>query len=175
MSTWSAPYASVCPDGVKAYYASENGTVARMTAVVGAIPANQGVVLVGDAAGEKTPLPVAGEQVATITDNLLGNTAGEAAAIAQGCFVLSQKNNVTAFYKLSNYDSELPANRAYLRASTDGGGSRQLVFGFDDATGIPTLQDAAQQNQPTYDLSGRAVSAKRQGLYIRGGKKFIVK
>ncbi|MDD7304015.1 MAG: hypothetical protein PUG76_05720 [Prevotellaceae bacterium] len=176
MSTWSAPYASVCPEGVTAYYASENGTVARMTAVEGAIPANQGVVLVGAAAGEKTPLPVvAGDQVGTITGNLLGNTAGQAAAIAQGCFVLSQKNNVTAFYKLSNYDSELPANRAYLRASTAGGGSRQLVFGFDDATGIPTLQDAAQQNQPTYDLSGRAVSAKRQGLYIRGGKKFIVK
>lgn len=175
MSTWSAPYASVCPEGVTAYYASENGTVARMTAVVDAIPANQGVVLVGAAAGEKTPLPVAGERVGTITGNLLGNTAGQAAAIDPGCFVLSQKNNVTAFYMLSNYDNQLPANRAYLRASTAGGGSRQLVFGFDDATGIPTLQDAAQQNQPTYDLSGRAVSAKRQGLYIRGGKKFIVK
>lgn len=175
MSTWSAPYASVCPEGVKAYYASENGTVARMTAVEGAIPANQGVVLVGAEAGEKTPLPVAGEQVATITDNLLGNTAGQAATIADGSFVLSQKNSVTAFYKLSDYSKQLPANRAYLTASAAAGGSRQLVFGFDDATGIPTLQDAAQQNQPTYDLSGRAVSAKRQGLYIRGGKKFIVK
>lgn len=175
MSTWSAPYASVCPDGVKAYYASENGTVARMTAVEGAIPANQGVVLVGAEAGEKTPLPVAGEQVGEITSNLLGNTAGQAATIADGSFVLSQKNSVTAFYKLSDYTKQLPANRAYLTASAAGGGSRQLVFGFDDATGIPTLQDAAQQNQPTYDLSGRAVSAKRQGLYIRGGKKFIVK
>lgn len=175
MSTWSAPYASVCPEGVKAYYVSENGTVARMTAVEGAIPANQGVVLVGAEAGEKTPLPVAGEQVGTITDNLLGNTAGQAATIEEGCFVLSQKNSVTAFYKLSDYANQLPANRAYLTASAAGGGSRQLVFGFDDATGIPTLQDAAQQNQPTYDLSGRAVSAKRQGLYIRGGKKFVVK
>lgn len=175
MATWSAPYATVVPEDATAYYVSSNGTVAKLTAVEGAIPANQGVILVGEA-GAMNMKPAAGEDIATLEGNFLGSTAGEARPIEVGSFVLSQQNGKTAFYKPSSYANALAANRAYLMPSTNGGGSREIVFGFgDNTTAIQNLLDATQQNQPTYDLSGRTVDAKRQGLYIRGGKKFIVR
>lgn len=43
-------------------------------------------------------------------------------------------------------------------------------------TGISTIeQDASSSAAPYYDLQGRPVSHPRRGLYIRNGKKFIIK
>ena len=43
-------------------------------------------------------------------------------------------------------------------------------------TGISTVEDAtANAGQAVYDLSGRRVSKPSRGLYIRNGKKFIIR
>jgi hypothetical protein len=44
------------------------------------------------------------------------------------------------------------------------------------ATAIWRVQEAEADHAPWYDLQGRRVSAPtRPGIYIRNGKKFIVK
>ena len=43
-------------------------------------------------------------------------------------------------------------------------------------TGIEAVSPAAQQDGPIYDLSGRRVShMSKGGIYIRNGKKILVK
>ena len=69
--------------------------------------------------------------------------------------------------------------RAYLMTSTPLQSARMnVVFDGDDVTGIqqvtPTIEPMGQQ--PIYSLSGQRVETPlKKGIYIRGGKKFIVK
>lgn len=49
----------------------------------------------------------------------------------------------------------------------------RLMFSFDDATGISSVKMAA--DNVFFDLSGRQVSEPRKGVYIKNGKKVIVK
>ena len=48
----------------------------------------------------------------------------------------------------------------------------------DEATGIETVDQNAERNVPVYDLSGRRYNSSDnlpKGIYIRGGKKFLVR
>ncbi len=51
LATFSAPFATVVPEGVTAYTATAYEGGVSLTAIEGAIPANTGVVLVGEPAG----------------------------------------------------------------------------------------------------------------------------
>ncbi len=171
IATWSAPFATVVPEGVEAYMvSSEDGDNASVEKLEGeAIPANTGVLLTGDA-GKVTMVPATTESVATVTTNLLANTAGAAKAVG-GKFVLAKQNDKVAFYVAA--DGELGMNKAYLDLS--GNGVRAISFDFGGATAIESVE--AQQNGEvkTYDLSGRRVNKAVKGLYIQNGKKVIVK
>ncbi len=170
IATWSAPFASVVPEGVDAYYVkSQSEGIAILAKVEGAaIPANEGVLLTGEL-GKKTMLPVTTEEVATITDNQLGNTAGAEQEISG--YVLAQKSGVTAFYPVSS-NNTLAMNRSYLKTAS--GSEVRIVFDFT-TDGINQLDGKQNIEGKIYDLSGRQVKAGHKGLYIRGGKKYIVK
>ena len=75
LATFSAPFATVIPEGVKAYYVSTaDNTKATMKAVEGeAIPANEGVLLTSESVDAVTMVPATDETIATIENNKLGN------------------------------------------------------------------------------------------------------
>lgn len=52
------------------------------------------------------------------------------------------------------------------------------VFGFDEDTdGIEEIEseNIAENEQTIYDLSGRRIVSPRNGMYIRNGKKYLIK
>jgi len=52
----------------------------------------------------------------------------------------------------------------------------RIVFGFDDTTtGITTNNDNYLENDNTYDLQGRRVVKPAKGLYIKNGRKEVVR
>ncbi len=55
--------------------------------------------------------------------------------------------------------------------------SGMLSFVWGDGTGVKKVaaDKAADANAPVYDLMGRKVSAPAAGIYIKNGKKFVVK
>lgn len=176
IATFSAPFATIIPEGVKAYYVSAKDTQASMTAIEAsqAIPANQGVILTSETGTSVTMVPAAGETAATISDNKLGHSAGAAKTLTAGeVYILANGTSGTAFYPCQA--GELAMNKAYLLVND---GSKAITMNFGNTVtainGITT--NAANAQAPIYDLSGRRVmSAAKSGLYIQNGKKFIVK
>ena len=64
----------------------------------------------------------------------------------------------------------------FLSAETEG---HPVLYNTGISTGIETIRtiDLLQNDAPIYDLQGRKVSAKtmRKGIYVKNGKKFVVK
>lgn len=172
IATFSAPFATIIPTGVKAYYVSAKGAEATMTAIdAKAIPAKQGVILTSESDAAVTMVPAAGETAATITDNQLGHSAGADKTLTAGeGYILGNGTEGTAFYPCQA--GSLPSNKAYLL----GNGQSAIVMNFGNAvTGINTIAAPASAKAPIFDLSGRRVVKATKGLYIQNGKKFIVK
>lgn len=173
IATFSAPFATIIPAGVKAYYVSAKGTEATMTAIdAQAIPANQGVILTSETGDAATMVPAAGETAATITGNQLGHSAGADKALTAGVgYILGNGTEGTAFYPCKA--GSLPINKAYLLGN---GGESAIAMNFGNAvTGINTIAAPASAKVPIFDLSGRRVVKATKGLYIQNGKKVIVK
>ena len=172
IATFSAPFATIIPTGVKAYYVSAKGAEATMTAIdAQAIPANQGVILTSESGDAATMVPAAGETAATITGNQLGHSAGAAKTLTAGeGYILGNGSEGIAFYPCKA--GSLPINKAYLL----GNGESAIVMNFGNAvTGINTIAAPASAKAPIFDLSGRRVVKATKGLYIQNGKKVIVK
>lgn len=172
IATFSAPFATIIPAGVKAYYVSAKGAEATMTAIEAqAIPANQGVILTSESGDAATMVPAAGETAAAITGNQLGHSAGAAKSLTAGeGYILGNGTEGTAFYPCKA--GSLPSNKAYLL----GNGQSAIVMNFGNAvTGINTIAAPASAKAPIFDLSGRRVVKATKGLYIQNGKKVIVK
>lgn len=172
IATFSAPFATIIPTGVKAYYVSAKGTEATMTAIdAQVIPANQGVILTSESGDAATMVPAASETAATITGNQLGHSAGAAKTLTAGeGYILGNGSEGTAFYPCKA--GSLPINKAYLL----GNGESAIVMNFGNAvTGINTIAAPASSKAPIFDLSGRRVVKATKGLYIQNGKKVIVK
>lgn len=173
IATFSAPFATIIPANVKAYYVSAKGAEATMTAIdAQAIPANQGVILTSESGDAATMVPAAGETAATITDNQLGHSAGAAKTLTAGeGNILGNGSEGTAFYPCKA--GSLPINKAYLLGN---GGESAIAMNFGNAvTGINTIAAPASAKAPIFDLSGRRVVKATKGLYIQNGKKVIVK
>ena len=172
IATFSAPFATIIPAGVKAYYVSAKGAEATMTAIdAQVIPANQGVILTSESGAAATMVPAAGETAATITGNQLGHSAGAAKTLTAGeGYILGNGTEGIAFYPCKA--GSLPINKAYLL----GNGESAIVMNFGNAvTGINTIAAPASAKAPIFDLSGRRVVKATKGLYIQNGKKVIVK
>lgn len=71
----------------------------------------------------------------------------------------------------------LAANKAFITESSASTSAAKLIISFDGNTeGIDaTTIDTPAANAPVYDLSGRRVAKATKGLYIKGGKKILVK
>ena len=178
IATFSAPFATVIPEGVTAYYVSTaDNSKATMKAITGeAIPANEGVILTSQSGDAVTMVPATDETLAKIENNKLGNSAGADKKIAEGdnAYILAGGADGTAFYK-GTIGSTLKANKAYLTLDVVGGEAISMNFG-GNVTGINQIVNAEQNNAPVYDLTGRrVVRTVKGGLYIKGGNKFIAR
>lgn len=179
LATFSAPFATVIPTGVKAYYVSTaDNSQATMKAVEGeAIPAKTGVLLTSESADAVTMVPATDETLATIENNKLGNSAGTAKTIAADdhAYILSAVDGQTAFYK-GKVGITLGMNKAYLTLNVAGAGEAISMNFGGNVTGINQIVNAEQNNAPVYDLTGRrVVRTVKGGLYIKGGNKFIAR
>lgn len=180
LATFSAPFATVVPEGVTAYYVSNaDNTKATMKAIEAgkAIPAKAGVILTSTTGDKATMIPATTETAAELTGNKLGNSAGAVKTIAESdnAYILANGTDGTAFYK-GKVNTTLGMNKAYL--TLDAAGAPEAIsmnFG-GNVTGINQIVNAEQNNAPVYDLTGRrVVRTVKGGLYIKGGNKFIAR
>lgn len=152
-------------------------TILNMTKVEGGIPAEKGVVLVGNTA--KATLNI-GNTTATISENdLVGtniNIAFTNDAPRANYLVFGKNNNTVGFYAPSESVANIPANKAYINASILSNATAAIALNFNGpTTGVNTVVLGENGvNAPVFDLSGRRVAAPvKGGVYIQNGKKFI--
>ena len=174
IGTFSAPFPVVIPENVTAYYAKQGTDCVTLKAITEtALPANQGVLLVGNGVSSACMVPAADETQASIAANFLQHSAGAAHAIVEGDYILAKASEGIAFYPAS-VGSTLAMNKAYLNMAGSAG-ALQLNFGSTQ-TGLTETVVALDPEAPMYDLQGRRVFQPTKGsLIIQNGKKLFVK
>ena len=175
IGTFSAPFPVVIPANVTAYYAEQGTDCVTLKAITEAtaLPANQGVLLVGNGVSSACMVPAADETPASIDANFLQHSAGEAHTIVAGDYILAKASEGIAFYPASE-GSTLAMNKAYLNM-VGSAGALQLNFGSTQ-TGLAETVVALDPEAPMYDLQGRRVFQPAKGsLIIQNGKKLFVK
>ena len=191
IATFSAPFAFTVPEGVNAYVVetvptSSTAQMAQLATAGSTVAANTGVILYGATAETQVRMIPATETGASNASSLLGQSAGEAKQIVdvtgQTNYLLVNKDGNIVFSKaLANGENKnISMNKAYLSIPA-GSPVNQFALSFGDegeTTGINAFEagQAGSTAAPVYDLSGRRISQPAtRGIYIRGGKKFMVK
>lgn len=140
---------------------------------VSAVPANQGIIIRGNATDENVELRVI--DAAEAIDNDLKGTTEELTDLT-GVYSFGRANRTgkVGFFRSTN--PTLKANRAYIKL--DNSASQSIAMNFDGniVSSIESVNtnNATMNNAPVFDLTGRRVMKMVKGnLYIQNGRKFI--
>ena len=167
-------------EGVKAYVASgydrDNGTIWLMR--VFKVPANEGILLMGDEGEYKVPRKGTNTYYAnfmkgTLEPITINETEGEYTN-----YYLSNGTSGVGFYKVEG-TRDIGANRAYLPLlkGTTQSGTRFIGIEFEDdgTTGVKEVKSGEVKGEEWFTLQGQRVAKPGKGLYIRNGKKVVVR
>lgn len=173
LATFCANVAVSVPDGIEAYYATVDDNKIVLTKIGdGVIPANTGVIIKGDE-GSVVEFAATTTESTYPTNVLTGVTT--ATPMTAGDYVLYNNNGTAEFRKVTA--TNLAANKAYLPAAklNSTAPALSVVFGDDEITSIATPKTTVVTDDQYYDLSGRRIAQPTKGIYIKNGKKIIVK
>ncbi len=109
-------------------------------------------------------------------------TAGDASLIgtyeqtditnAEHNYVLS--NNT--IYSVGSAGATIPVYRAYIQIAQNAVGARSLSFSVDgESTGIEGIGVVSSPSSRLYNLSGQRVEVPAKGVFIRNGKKVVIR
>ena len=194
-----AKYASLClpfsvtmPTGLTAYkvtgVTSVDGTrEMTLTAITGAIPANEPIIVSATAANTYDLTINLNNTAAQSTDNRLTGATVKRTGIDDEYFALGYKaltegaDKTAGFFKVTT--QTMPANKAYLLKSKltegDAAAANVLLFNFGDSTGIKQMVVSTEDENNAnvyYDLNGRRVLYPAHGIYVKAnGQKVFIK
>lgn len=177
----TAGYATFCttatckvPSGLTAYTAAYNATSGKvdLTEVAdGIIPANNGVILKGEA--KEYTMETATSKATTLAGNeLVGVTADY--TLTDKDYILVNDGGVVKFGK-ATVGTTLAAGKVYLPIENPNA-AKIINMDFDGTTGINAVETASDKDDAYYTLSGVKTLKPTKGmLYIHNGKKYIAK
>ena len=191
-ATFSSAYNVAIPDGITAKYATgvTNGAIDWSDPLTNGIPKNTGVLLIGTAGEEYTFTPATSDVVAPGTNYLKAISTKTKVAQTEGGatrYILARPaDNLTsgtiAFYKVNENGSWCAAGTAYLEVPGEDVITAPAFISLDgETTAIDAIdfdeQTSKEANATIFDLSGRKVNANDlpKGIYVKNGKKFIIK
>ncbi len=176
-ATFVPEYSVEVPNTVAAYYATAASAETVTLSDVLAIPAGTPVILKGTGTHTFDVTDMTDSEVAEINDNL--TASANLLAISDGTkgvndYVLYNGAEGAGFYKWTG--AALAAGRVYLPAASVPAEAAALKIVFaDETTAIATVEQATAADSPCYNLSGQRVGKTAKGLYIKDGRKYIVK
>ena len=170
------------PAGIKVYYCSgidETKDYNVITKeITDAIPANTGVFLSGNEGHYLFRMTT--DAVTSIGDNIMEGTTVEKTVTPRQVLTLGHdsKGRLGFHYftgtTIPAYKAYIPANK--ISASASAISFFPIKYFEDEATDISKLTEIGKvEDDAIYDLAGRKVKAATKGIFIKNGKKFIVK
>ena len=141
----------------------------------GKVPANEGIIVKGTTGTTVFPETTT-ETITLPATNLLSGTASDTYTSQEDIYALGTKNGITGFYKVRS-GAIVPLHKAYYKPASNSPQAIFFSFGEVDATGIDEVSvKADEDNGEVFDLQGRRIKGNlAKGIYIKNGKKFIVK
>lgn len=156
---------------VEAYIATAvSGSSVTMQKVTGAVPANTGLVLVDKSGKDVVSIPTCGTATEDVSSNLL--VATTASTTVSSGYVLAGAGSSLGWYSINSVQPTLAAGKAYLNATAS---VKALTMSFDDITAIQSVDVKPATEGAYYSLQGIRVANPEKGIYIKNGKKVIVK
>ena len=168
--------------GLKAYIASgfSPSTGKLLLTRVDKVPANEGLVLKGEAGDYEIPFTTTDMYYSNLlvgvpTATTVSPTKGEYTN-----FILANGKYGVSFYTLSQ-EGIISDGKAYLQLPTSmlSNLSKGMVMAFDDeqdeATGIKDVESGRMNGNRYYNLNGQRVDKIQRGVYIINGKKILIK
>lgn len=174
VATFSASSPVTFSSDATAYIAiNSNDTQVTLSPLNGALAAGQGAIVSKATTGDIYAY-VSTEATDKRNNQLVGSGDATKELTDGNYYIFNKQGNDAVFSPLNNTSTTLAANKAALKTTTTGG--QALTLDFGSVTGINTTTTAMPATNATFDLSGRKVSGKLPaGLYIKNGKKFIIK
>ena len=136
-------------------------------------PSNTPVVLKGAAGSHNLTVLESAESIET---NKLKVSAGSITTTeSETRYALANKNSIVGFYKV-NAGTMVPEGKCYVSVSNSTPSARDfLEFCIEgEATSIGEI-DNVQSGNEVFDLQGRRIAQPAKGLYIKNGKKVVIK
>ncbi|MBQ8711909.1 MAG: hypothetical protein IJ551_03675 [Prevotella sp.] len=171
-------------DDIKAYVATDAKAGSVTFKQVKKVPANTPLYLTADDV-VSVEVPVLDGDAETITTNLLKGSATAATSLtsttATKYYVFGVLNDEAGFYPVSaNGSLTSAAGKAYLELTADQtAANARISMVFDDGsetTDISTAEvSTAKEDNVWYTLQGVRVAAPTKGIYVKNGKKVMVK
>lgn len=164
-------------EGIEAYTVSVseiNGSYAKLEQVMGAVPANTGLIITGTPG---TYYAKVTQEAATLTGtNYLEAVTTETKYTSDASttyYVYGALNGVEGFYRAAGYT--VPAGKAVLKVPVSQYAAKAAIYLNGGATGVAEVEAGADtDSEPIYNVCGQRIS-KAKGLVIKGGKKYFVK
>ena len=177
-ATFYAPVAVEVAEGVTAHTVTVNDGWATLSEALEVVPANTGVVLVGEGSynfAVTTAAAFEGDNAlrGTVAKTLVAKENTECYVLANGAegvglYAAVKGEDTTKFYNAGH--------KAYLEVAANANPAAQYSFRFGEGTtGIENVE-SAEAVKAIFDLTGRRVEAvTAPGIYIVNGKKVLVK
>lgn len=174
VATFSASSPVTFSSDATAYIAiNSNDTQVTLSPLNGALAAKQGAIVSKATTGDIYAY-VSTEATDSRNNQLVGSGDATKELTDGNYYIFNKQGEDAVFSPLNSTSTTLAANKAALKTATTGG--QALTLDFGSVTGINTTTTAMPATNATFDLSGRKVSGKLPaGLYIKNGKKFIIK
>lgn len=166
-------------EGIKAYtatgYDNDDKTI-WLTRVL-KVPARTGILLKGNPKTYKIPH----SKINAYYTNMFKGNVGEAIKIGEtdGDMTNYYLSGSDGTFKSVNGNANIGKNKAYLQLPTKVfAGTRSVCTRFDDEDSTTNINDTTQTNKNPdvfYNLQGQRVENLVKGIYIKNGKKVIIK
>lgn len=178
---WATLYSDKALDftgtGVKAYIGTVNGSSLTLTEVT-TVPAETAVII----EGEEGPydIPVIEGSETNVAANVLKGTPEEITLTNDTEYdyyamkVLSNGN--VGFALVADGGTVIPAGKAYLQLHATTEAAKVQFFSLGgETTGIEAVETQAKEDGKYYNLMGVEVENPQKGIYIKNGKKIVIK
>ena len=172
--TYSNVGAALSFEGVTAYRVSSVAEDHVNLIPITEAPANTPVLL--KAAPGAYNLTVIASAEKTGTNNLRISDGTKTSDETYNVYALAKKNDVVGFYKV-HAGVMVPAGKCFIsvKIATEQATARDfLSFIEEGATSINAIENGQSTNE-VFDLQGRQIKNPTKGLYIKNGKKVIIK
>jgi hypothetical protein len=175
------------PEGVKAYNLTFDGTTITATPTEDnkilankpvLINAEQGVYTISTGQNYDKTFDFAAINTAGTTNGALTgvyNTSLPFSYVPKDAYVLQNGADGLGFYQVdADNKIKITSFRAYLTAPASGARSLRIVYADNESTSISEVSNNCD-DEATFNLSGQRVEKAAKGLYIKNGRKVVIK